>query len=272
MTEAEDFNTSFSEVIDRLSRNDQDKEYEFWKAPGIFESIKSGDLPLGIILTSEERAEMEELIAGVISLLVTRHYGDRLADHQLNIIHKFMFPKKYEVSKNVIRQLSKKYQSGHLTRGWALRRLMYQLSELVEPIMLDTKNIEQSRVRLLPNADTKHPLYPLVERHLLRGTRLQTLAIKIYLEKVSRTKGGGTIDERTLKRDLQRVRRWEETDTSHMHQKKEFAATKTKVAWKAQIPIRKYSESWVPVVQDEAEEKEDMVIKKPRSKKRTSKK
>jgi hypothetical protein len=246
MSEAKKDDAFYSEVSARLLENNQENENEFWEAPGILESIRTGDLLLSEILTKDERSEMEELISGVIGLLVRRHFGDEIAYQQLNVIHSFMFPKQYEVPEHVLERLSKKYRSGHLTRAWALRRLMYKLSDLVAPTLLDTENLLVSPVRLLPQADSKHPLYSLVKKYLKRGTTLQILAIRIYLEMQSARDEEGTIDERTLKRDLQRLREWEETDAEHMRRKRELAAAGTQVSWKAHIPVRKYSESWFP--------------------------
>jgi hypothetical protein len=274
MSKSEDPKTYFSEVAKRLSDNDQDSEYEFWVAPGILESIKAGEFDLITELTKVEREELKELISGIIGLIVRRHCGDEIAYQQLNIIYKFLFPKKYEVSNTTIEQLSKKYQSGHLTRGWALRELMYRLSDLVVPTVLDSENVLKSPVQLLPQADIEHPLYPLVKRFLeKRGTTLQMLAIRIYMEMSNQTEDGGTIDERTLKRDLQRLRQWEESDPEHMRRKKELTAAGTKVSWKALIPVRKYSESWIPSLPENEQRSEGQVETKPQlDKKRPPKK
>jgi hypothetical protein len=140
---------------------------------------------------------------------------------------------------------------------------MHRLSELVTPTELDTDNVITSPVRLLPQADSKHALYPLVKKYLKRGTTLQILAIRIYLEWTNESDDEAAIDERTLKRDLQRLREWEEKDVKHMQRKEELAAAGNEVSWKAQIPVRKYSESWVPSMPEKAWRSKDSVSEEP---------
>jgi hypothetical protein len=269
----EGFHDLIAEVAERLSEDRISGEYQFWEGPDILEEIRTGKLRLGDILFSAERSELREVISGLIGLLVRRHFGDEIAHQQLNIIHSFMFPKQYEVPEHVIEKLSKKYRSGHLTRAWELRKLMYEISDLVVPTKTNAENILKSPVQLLPQADRKHSLYPLVKKHLKRGTTLQILAIRIYLEMVNEREDQGAIDERTLKRDLQRLRKWEESDVEHMRRKKELTAAGTEVSWKAPIPVRKYSESWFPSLREDSQESEDTVGGKTQpDKKRTPKK
>jgi hypothetical protein len=268
MTGANDSDRDFSEVAAKLLEDDDSGEQRFWESPGVLESIRKGELPQIEILTEDERSEMDELISGVIGLLVQRHFGDKRAVQQLSIIHKLIFPKKYDVSRTVIERLSKKYESGHLTRGWELRRLMYRLSDLVAPIRPDTENVMTSPIRLLPQADPKHPLYESVVEQLKvakRSTTLQMLAIRIYLKRVEGTQEVSRIDERTLKRDLQKLREWEESDVEHVRLKEEITAACAGVPWMARIPLRKYSESWIPIVPDDLRKSREVVSGKPGS-------
>lgn len=248
MSEDKDFDNLMADFSKRLSEENSAGEPQFWNAPDILEDISKGEFPLSYILNPTERDELRELISGLIGLLVRAHVGDITARHQLEIIHTFMFPKQYEVPPNVVEALAKKHRSGHLLRAWALRRLMSEISEVVIPAKSNAESILEGRVRLSPDADPNHSLYELVRTHLnnlKRGTTLQMLAINIYLQKASNADVPG-LDERTLKRDLSRLRMWEETDKSHMREKTRFAKEKSGTSWKAQIPIRKYSESWLP--------------------------
>lgn len=252
MAGTKDFDNSMAEVAERLSDDSGGDEYEFWEGPDILEEIRTGELRLGDILSAAERREMRGLLSGIIGLLVRSHFGDEGARLQLNILHTFTFPRQYEVPEQVIQNLGKKYRSGHLTRAWALRRLMYKLSDLVIPSRPDGKDPLTSPVKLSPQADPKHPLYEHVVKNLTRGTTLQMLAIRVYL--ATMTGGGETgVDERSLKRDLQRLRRWEESDPGHMRMKERFASAEAGASWKSQIPVHKYSESWVPLPPDDSE-------------------
>jgi hypothetical protein len=269
----EGFDDLMADVADRLSEDRIGAEYQFWEGADILEEIRTGEFRLGDFLFSAERSELRELLSGLIGLLIRRHFGDVVALQQLNIIRSFMFPKQYEVPEHVIEKQSKMYRSGHLTRAWELRKLMYEISDLVAPTKTDTENILKSPVQLLPQADSKHSLYPLVKKHLKRGTTLQMLAIRIYLELIIEREDIGAIDERTLKRDLQRLREWEESDDEHMKWKEELAAAGTEVSWKAYIPVRKYSESWIPSLRNDFRESEETFGGTPPSnKKRTPKK
>jgi hypothetical protein len=248
MSEAEDFNSLMADVAGRLSEGDAGAEYQFWEGPDVLEEIRTGEFPLGSIFSPDERSEMRELISGLIGLLVRRHFGDAVAHHQLNVIHSFTFPKKYEVPSQVVERLSKRYRSGHLIRAWEIRRLMYEISDLIVPMNPDAESILKSPIRLRSDADPGHPLYKLVSQRLgslRRPTTLQMLAIHIYLLRAQES-GVLGLNERTLKRDLQRLRRWEQEDEEHMRVKNQFAADESRTSWKAQIPIRKFSESWIP--------------------------
>ena len=257
MSEMKDFDDFMAEVAARLSEGPARGEYEFWEGPDILEEIRTGEIPLGEILLAAERREMRVLISGVIGLLVRRHVGDEEAHLQLSILHTFIFPKQYEVPEQVIRSLAKKYRSGALARAWALRRLMYRLSELVVPVKTDARDILDGPVKLSPRADKRHPLYEQVVTHLMRRTTLQMLAIRIYGQSMFDASESGNVGdyERSLKRDLQRLREWEKDrgHPSHERMKNQLSAEGSGMSWKAQIPVRKYSESWVPVPPEDSE-------------------
>jgi hypothetical protein len=262
-------------ATDRSSVEKSEGEYTFWEAPAVLESIKAGEFPFLEFFSESEKSEMDELLSGVISLIILRRLGNEIAARQLSIVHKFIFPKKYGVNKTVIERLSEKYESGHLTRGWKIRKLMYSLSELVGPTD-PTKDILTSPVKLLPQADRKHPLYEDVVKILSRkkrSTTLQMLAVRVFMERNEYAEDGGGINERSLMRDLQKVREWEEVDHEHMRLKKELIAAGPKVSWKARIPIRKYSESVIPMVSEDIQSSRDEIMNTTRAnRKRKSKK
>lgn len=277
MAGTKDFDNSMTEVGGRLFDVPGRTEYEFWEGPDILEEIRTGEFHLGDILSTPERREMRMLISGLIGLLIRRHVGDELAHLQLNILHTFTFPKQYDVSDGVIRSLGKKYRSSSLERGWALRRLMYSLSELVIPVKSNARDILDGPITLSPHANKQHSLYEQVMAHLVPRTTLQMLAIRIYGTTLSNaSESGGSGDyERSLKRDLQRLRKWEKDkgDQSHEWMKNQLGATGTGMSWKARIPVRKYSESWVPIPPEDSEvNREGASTPAPRGAKKSRKK
>jgi hypothetical protein len=244
--ERQDIDDALSRLAADLGGGAVDSEYEFWKAPSLLEEIKSGDLSLGSLLSPHEAEEFKALLSGLIGLFVTRHVGVERARRQLNLVHKFIFPQKFEVPWTVVESLSKKYESGHLLRAWALRRLMYELADLVELKLPELEDVTAGRVVLAPGADEGHRLYPLVLRLINRSTTLQSLAVDVYLELIQRENESGTVDERSLRRDLKRLQAWEDADPVHTRLKKEYAAAGARYHWKARIPVRFYSESFRP--------------------------
>lgn len=244
MPRNDEFDDYFSDVVKQLPEGSSKDEYEFWKAPDLLGDIKAGRLPLGQILWPGEIEELRAMLSGLIGLFIVRHYGGEHSSWQLNVIHKFIFPQKFEVPWTLVESLSKKYESGHLIRGWAVRRLMYELADLLELANPEADDPTTSTVSISPGADQKHPRYELVKKHCKRKMNLQTLAIRIYLELIQNRNEDGKIDERSLRRDLKRLRAWEDDDLVHTEMKKEYAAAGSKFHWKSRIPIRLYSESF----------------------------
>lgn len=255
MPESKDFDEYLSAVASQLPESAGGEEYDFWKAPDLLEEIREGKLRLGLILRPSEIEEFRAILSGLIGLFIQRHLGDEKDPiWQLNLVHKFVFPRKFEINQKVVERLSKKYGSGHLIRGWALRRLMYELADLVELPEPDAEDVTMSPVFVSPGADTGHRLYPLVKRHCKRGTTLQSLAIRVYLELIKNENEDQTIDERSLRRDLRRLKAWEDADPEHTRLKEEYAAARAGHHWKARIPVRLYSESFRPLTPSELEE------------------
>lgn len=251
-----DLDVNLSELARDLTGDSGGYEYELWEGPDVLEDIKAGRLVLSQLLCRREAAELKTLISGLIGLFITRHFGDESAYQQLNVVEKFTFPKRFEVPQSVVKSLSKKYDSGHLIRAWAIRRLMYELADLVELAHPEAEDPSASVVTISPSANKRHRLYPLVMRYCKPRTKLQPLAIRIYLELIQGENEGGQIDERSLRRDLRRLRTWEDADPVHTRLKKEYAAAASSYHWKARIPIRLYSESFRPATPAEIIESE----------------
>lgn len=248
----QDFDASLSKLANNLPEGSG--EYEFWKGPDLLEEIREGRLQLGQILGPREIEEFRSLLTGLIGLFIQRHVGDERPGCQLNVVHKLIFPQKFEVPWTFIESLSRRYESGHLLRGWALRRLMYELADLVELSQPELEDVTASVVSVSPRADSGHRLFPLVRRYCKPKTTLQSLAVRVYLELIQEGNAEGVIDERSLRRDLTRLKAWEDRDPVHTRLKKEYAAAATGHHWKARIPVRLYSESFRPLTPTELAE------------------
>jgi hypothetical protein len=210
-----------SAVVDMLE-GDARCEYEFWKAPDLLEEVRDGRLRLGLILGKYESEEFRAILTGLIGLFIRRQLGEDRPRWQLNLVHKFVFPQKFEVPWVVIESLAGKYESGHLVRGWSLRRLMYELADLIHLAQPNLEDVTAGHVVLSPNADQGHRLYPLVLRYCKRKTTLQSLAVRVYLELIQGENEDGVIDEPSLRRDLRRLKAWEDADPVHTRLKEEY--------------------------------------------------
>jgi hypothetical protein len=251
--DAHDFLTEVAEQLLPQSRK-RKGEFPYWLGPSILEEVHTGEFPLGALLNEEEFSDLNILVSGVIGLLVARHFGDLDARRQLNVIEKFLFPKKYEVPAQVIEKLSRRYESGHLVRAWALYRLIHRLGDLVIIEDPHPEDMLKSRVVISPEADQSHSLYPYVVRYWKwgqRGRTLENLAIYIYLALAKKstkiTEEDPSLNVKSLQRDLRKLRRREEADHAHMKTKKRLVAGGADVSVLAHFPTRKYSESFVPV-------------------------
>lgn len=153
-------------------------------------------------------------------LFLRSHEGKELARDQIEILHRFIFPKKYKVHENRVKELAGMYRNTSLARGWALRKLMRELAEIFVPARANAKNILDGAVCVSTEPRAKeHFLYQEAIGHWTRAATLQLLAIRIYLDRaqVAASAEGkeSTLDERMLKRDLMKVRNWEKGDPEH---------------------------------------------------------
>lgn len=67
--------------------------------------------------------------------------------------------------------------------------------------------------------------YPPVRRYCKRKTTLQSPAIRVYLGLIQDENKDGAIDEASLRRDLRRLKAWEDADQVYTRLKKEYAAS-----------------------------------------------
>jgi hypothetical protein len=238
-------------------------------SPLLLPCLITGALSMKGTLDEDKTEDLKYLVFGLWGVFMRSHGGDKASKNQLNVLRKFIFPKTYEVPISVIEALAKKYESGHITRGLELRKLMHKLSEIVIPSRHDSNNPFEGPIQLLPASEVKdQELYKIVQECWHRKTTLQSLAIHIYLrEKQNQGKAESKIDERTLKRDLHKLRQWEEADEFHISQKEKlFAAGGGD--WRVLVPIYKYSETTVPVKFIDETSSQDSAQKTSRKRKR----
>lgn len=118
------------------------------ESPSIEQCAFTDALNLKGSLSPDEWREMSELISGLILLFLRSHEGKELAHDQIEILHRFIFPKKYKVHENRVKDLAGMYRNTSLARGWAQRKLMRELAEIVVPARANAKNILDGAVCL----------------------------------------------------------------------------------------------------------------------------
>lgn len=236
-----------------------------YESPLIDQCTFTGALKLKGFLSIEEWREMSDLISGLILVFLRSHEGKEIARDQIEILHRFIFPNKYKIHDDRVKELARMYRNTSLARGWALRKLMKELSDIVVPARANAKNILAGAVRISTETHAKeHFLYQEAMRHWTRAATLQLLAIRIYLARAQvATSAEGkesTLDERMLKRDLMKVRKWEEGDPEHMLIKMFLKAKDPQgnLPIEFLIPTRLFSEStwFFPPVLNEGEQNE----------------
>lgn len=220
------------------------------ESPLIEQCLLTGALNMKGALSPSEWREISVLVSGLILLFLRSHAGKDLARDQIEVLHRFIFPKKYRVHEGRIKELARTYRNTSLSRGWALRELMGELTSIVVSARASAKNVLDGAVCISTEPTAKeHPLYVKALEHWIRGTTLQMLAIRIYLEReqVARAAEGkeSTLDVTTLKRDLRKVREWEKTDLEHSLIKTYLMAKDSQSTLPVQwlIPTRLFSES-----------------------------
>jgi len=103
------------------------------------------------------------------------------------------------------------HTSPELARGFELRRLMCELSWVVEPE--GDYDVLSGPVRLISNPQPgDEEIWEVANEHRASGMTLQSLAIRVYNYRLQ-DKGLDAKDESSLDRDLRRVKEWEETLT-----------------------------------------------------------
>ncbi len=214
-------------------------------APGLTEMFQLEALSRKGIIKKKTREKVSQIIHQLVRIAYRADEGDERFLDQLKAIHKLSYPQNYDLPATVIKNLVDSYHtSPHLARAWSVRDLMLELSYVVEPVRGDISVLE-SKVKL--TTTDMHLLNPEIygkaERHIKKGSTLQSLAMSIYLDDLS--KEGINLNLRQLKLDLQKLREWEVAN--------HFDASDGTALWngslgqypEARIPgIPIYSEAW----------------------------
>jgi len=184
------------------------------RSPGGFELIMLDALLDQGYVAQEYHAVADEIVSSLLTIISLAGHGDEQSQIQLKALKKLVRPRKYEIPISKIREIVDRYEtSPPLARGWELHKLMSNLSLVVEPLKKDRPYTADQPITMRANPQAVFVgLSDLARQHLKQNTTLQSLAIHIYLEHLQKegiTDENEAINERTLKRDLQRVRDWE---------------------------------------------------------------
>jgi hypothetical protein len=186
------------------------------RSPGGFELIMLDALLDRGYAAQEYHAVAEEIVSALLTIIALAGHGDEQSEMQLKALRKLVKPRKYEIPISKIREIAERYEtSPPLARGWELHKLMSNLSLVVEPLKKDRAYTANQPIAMRLNPPAVFVgLSDLARQHVKPNTTLQSLAIHIYLEHLQKegiTDENEAINERSLKRDLQRVREWEKS-------------------------------------------------------------
>ena len=243
----DDFMELYARIAGYWPEDWEERNRIFWGSPGVLPSILAGAYQLGGALSRVEAKDLDNMFASLLRVQLLAHAGDETAKQQVLAVKKLLAPATYQVPLKIIEDLAKKYNAvGPLARGWELRRLMAELAEIVVPANPQNTCVLCGPVRVSEAPPARGtPLYQEALERCRKRTTLQSLAISIYLDRLQK-EGDFKTDERSLRRDLDKVRRWEETDRRHMEFiNRPYASRRTPVTFL--LPTVKLSESELPL-------------------------
>jgi hypothetical protein len=168
--------------------------------------INDGEVPMRYF------DNVERVCSELLRVIELAAAGSKFAENQLIVIEKVLNPNTYNVPDSVIENIAERYHSSpHVARGSYLRYVMYFLKRIVAPSSAGKPLTTRSRVQLVDAAESNYPyLFKKARQHWNKNSTLQSLAIQIFLSEVNATSStSANIDERTLKRDLAILRKWE---------------------------------------------------------------
>lgn len=255
ISDADLFKKIFTQRAGFWPQDRAERENIFWSSPGLMISVLAGAYRLGGDLNTEEAKMLEDLFSGLLRILLQAHAGDDVSRKQLLAVRTLIFRSKYQVSIKDMEKIIKKYnKKGPLARGWEIRELMAELASFVISANPDNQNILKGPIRLSEIPELKESsLYQEAQQICEHGTTLQSLAIKIYLNRLQ-DKGDQTTDVRSLKRDLQKVKEWEFADPIHTAMKETYLSNSA-LALPWRLPTEKFSERNFPIYSRQSEPK-----------------
>ncbi len=157
---------------------------------------------------------VESIVSGMVDAITLASSGSIEAENKLIAINKILRPQQYNLPNSAIENIVDRYNgSPQLARACALRHLMSLLTKVVRPAHSEKSFNTRSPILLLETSEDEGPLLVKAQQHWKRNSTLQSLAIRIYLSELISAKPDTGVDERTLKRDLLALRRWE---TNHI--------------------------------------------------------
>jgi hypothetical protein len=153
---------------------------------------------------------IESIVSGMVDAITLASSGSIDAENKLIALNKILRPQEYNLPKSVIKNIVDRYNgSPQLARAGTLRHLMSLLTKVVRPAHSEKSFNTRSPILLLETCKDEGPLLIKAKRQWKRNSTLQSLAIRIYLSELVSAKPDTRVDERTLKRDLLALRRWE---------------------------------------------------------------
>jgi hypothetical protein len=219
------------------------------RSPAAFDLMNLERLVDHGLLQAEYLDEITEMVSRLAEVTKQAGAGDERAADQLKAIAKLIQPDKYELPSTKIKEIVDRYETRPaLARGWELRKLMHFLSIAVEPVRADRPYSPDQPIRVIHKAPANvhdFTIWQTAKKHWKPNTTLQSLAIRVYLEHLSDkgiTDEDKTITERTLKRDLAEVRKWEETATDDEKRRRGYWSSKLLSG--DYITWYDYSEGW----------------------------
>ena len=207
--------------------------------PGVRFLLQLHELVLDGALPWTSFNSAQTLVSGVVDVIELAASGSERAANQLIALKKIVRPHMFDLPESVVKNIAERYYtSPHVARGSYLRCVMYFLKRIVTPSREGKPLTARCRVQLLETAKDDYPgLFQKAKPHWNKNSTLQSLAIKIYLSEVDVRSTPTKIDERSLKRDLAILRKWEQTrkpqagDTVYGDVLVEYGRTDEPITW-----------------------------------------
>ena len=198
------------------------------------------------VIKKETITTITDILRGLVTVAYHADAGDESARKQLDAIHKLVFPKVYRLPSSVVQRLVDSYHtSPHLARAWSVRSIMERIALVLVPVREGVSLLDGAvKLTTIPTL-IDSAVYQRVNQYIKPGSTLQSLAIDIYQDQL-RNEGIEINDERQLKLDLQKLRKWEDEhlddNLRNYYPLRPVATGNYPTAFLPVIPM--YSEGW----------------------------